>query len=451
MQDGQACTGWAVGYAARSYYAATVEKRNIRDPNNIPSPSYIYNAIRDPRKCEGGAFLADAANLLKSGSLSAEDFPLHSGCRLPTQVERESASDFKIKGWSTINPANIDDIKGQLAYGHPVIIGADVGDSFTNLAGKSIYKGDSSVVGQHAFTLVGYDDAKQAFRLINSWGTLWADGGFGWIDYGAFKRMAREAYVLDMLMSGPVADETVAEVEKPQPIKPSPRPPRAPEQEAEVQPVIDRPVEMSDCAYVYSDVVGGRKLLKGFVGSEQDLIALKTQWGGYAEEFAVELRPWPQCEVLLTLASAVSVKDGPSLKAKDGKQRFVEGDPVVLELLSPPKPSYVYAVYVQADGSVLTLMQPDSDLSPLRSSNKVVFGDGGGGGPSFTASKPFGNEMILAVASASPLFEHPLPKAQTEREFLSSLRRAILYKSDKTKGDRRISAAFLGITTEKKK
>mgnify|MGYP007103393013 FL=1 len=80
-----------------------------------------------------------------------------------------------------------------------------------------------------------------------------------------------------------------------------------------------------------------------------------------------------------------------------------------------------------------------------------MFGDGEGGSARFRATKPLGNEMVLAIASDSPLFEGSLPMRQTEREFLSALRKAILYKSDRSQADRKLSAAFLGIETEAKK
>lgn len=37
--------------------------------------------------------------------------------------------------------------------------------------------------GNHAICLCGYDDRRSAFRLKNSWGTGWGEGGFAWITY----------------------------------------------------------------------------------------------------------------------------------------------------------------------------------------------------------------------------------------------------------------------------
>jgi len=53
--------------------------------------------------------------------------------------------------------------------------------------------GTGYIRGGHAVTMVGYDDNKithdgtGAFRLVNSWGTGWGNGGFFWMSYEAVK------------------------------------------------------------------------------------------------------------------------------------------------------------------------------------------------------------------------------------------------------------------------
>jgi len=37
----------------------------------------------------------------------------------------------------------------------------------------------------HAVVIVGYDDSKSAWRVQNSWGDGWCDGGYIWMEYGA--------------------------------------------------------------------------------------------------------------------------------------------------------------------------------------------------------------------------------------------------------------------------
>jgi hypothetical protein len=58
--------------------------------------------------------------------------------------------------------------------------------------------------------------------------------------------------------------------------------------------------------------------------------------------------------------------------------------------------------------------------------------------------------MVVVLAAASPLFNQPLPKHQSEREFLSALRKAILYKADPKLPERIVSAAFLGLETRER-
>ena len=58
--------------------------------------------------------------------------------------------------------------------------------------------------------------------------------------------------------------------------------------------------------------------------------------------------------------------------------------------------------------------------------------------------------MILALASRSPLFDGPLPRGETDREFLTSLRKALIYRPDPALPDREIAADVATLTTEEK-
>ena len=46
--------------------------------------------------------------------------------------------------------------------------------------------------------LVGYDDQRNAFRLINSLGKAWGDGGFAWISYGVWQKQVSVGFVVLM-------------------------------------------------------------------------------------------------------------------------------------------------------------------------------------------------------------------------------------------------------------
>jgi hypothetical protein len=76
-----------------------------------------------------------------------------------------------------------------------------------------------------------------------------------------------------------------------------------------------------------------------------------------------------------------------------------------------------------------------------------VFGDGLENRPKFTIGPPFGPEMIIALASRSPLFDAELPATQTERDYLTALRRALIYKPSPDPPDREVAAAIKMLNT----
>jgi hypothetical protein len=55
--------------------------------------------------------------------------------------------------------------------------------------------------------------------------------------------------------------------------------------------------------------------------------------------------------------------------------------------------------------------------------------------------------MIIAVASRSPLFEGELPAQQTDRDYLTTLRRALVYKPTSATADRELSASVKMLQT----
>ena len=144
-----ACTSWATAYA-RSYYAQSIEGRKRNSKKDIPSQSFIYNSTRDPKDCESGSNFFEALELLKRGSLSLADYPYNSSCELPDQEQKAAATDFKIDSWGFVDWKVIDNIKGAVARGQPVMFGMNVEDDFQDLRGAKIYYGGERRDGRHA-------------------------------------------------------------------------------------------------------------------------------------------------------------------------------------------------------------------------------------------------------------------------------------------------------------
>lgn len=78
----------------------------------------------------------------------------------------------------------IDAIKTALYAGLPVAFGTTVGESFLENTGTPYIKRDSGrIAGGHAMLIIGWEtEANEVwFRVLNSWGSTWRDGGLCWM------------------------------------------------------------------------------------------------------------------------------------------------------------------------------------------------------------------------------------------------------------------------------
>ena len=461
--------------------------------------------------------------VMKQGAPSLADYPYTTECKRPPPQVVSRVHDFRVSGFRNLDISKLDNVKGQLARSHPVIISFSAGPTFDNFKGGVTYtdtdKGSpgNPKWGWHAMTLVGYDDRRQAFQLINSWGTKWGDGGFAWISYDVFKALVRRASVLEVEVPRrpvafsppapspspdppprPVATVVVTPPPKPPavgpvavtppkpppvspvavtppapppkppavvtpvPVRPPPPPPRPKVEPVPVQPLpAPAPVAppsaalgLSDlqklaCAHITTTVQGGKTILDGYVASDEDLatveqIAAVVPNTSLGEIFVA---PWPQCEALQSLDAALATEGRPEVVI-DPKGVFRAGETLKIEVRAPAQISYIYVAYVQADGTVVHLVQPAGVVpQPSLPGQALIFGDGQVGRQKFTVGPPFGREMIIALASRSPLFDSELPTQQTERDYLTELRKALIYKPSPDLPDREVSASAVFLET----
>jgi len=92
------------------------------------------------------------------------------------------ANKFK----STKQLSGLDDVKTSLAGGHMVAFGFRVYESFKKIGADGVMPIPSSsekLLGGHAILAVGYDDAKQALIVRNSWSDKWGDHGYFYMPY----------------------------------------------------------------------------------------------------------------------------------------------------------------------------------------------------------------------------------------------------------------------------
>ena len=206
------CVAWATAYALRSYqahvrsHASLVTGDGHIDSARVFSPAFIYNQINNGR--DAGSVFSDAFALMQSKGVAPLQYMPYSQNdyrTMPNPAALNVAANYRIAFWKQINVNELVELKSQLNAGYPVIIGAMVDEGFDH-AGKGFvwdHVGGRQL-GGHAMLVVGYDDDRNAFRVLNSWGTGWGDHGYYWLDYTLFPKVVSEAFVAKDALDPPV-------------------------------------------------------------------------------------------------------------------------------------------------------------------------------------------------------------------------------------------------------
>lgn len=200
------CVAWATAYACRSYQRDEnyYNTNGTMDYSKVCSPEYVYNQIKVGGCADGAYFVSHsgytgALDLLKAqGVCSWADMPYSdNGCStLPNTNQQSAAQGNKISQFERIVDFTTNNLKILLLNRYPIIIGARLDQGFMGADENFIWDGSNGgFVGNHAMVVCGWDDNKNAFKLINSWGENWGDNGFTWLDYNYFSTVVFEAYI----------------------------------------------------------------------------------------------------------------------------------------------------------------------------------------------------------------------------------------------------------------
>ncbi len=104
--------------------------------------------------------------------------------------------------------------------------------------------------------------------------------------------------------------------------------------------------------------------------------------------------------------------------------RLSYGEALMIQVQTPAEPSYLTVDYFTADGMVLHLSAADSDETALSPLTEVVVGNPLDG-PSLQIGAPSGDELILVLATAAPLFSGSRPPAENADVYLAALDTAL--------------------------
>jgi C1A family cysteine protease len=185
------CVAFAVGYGARSieeYYKSGAASYSYS--SNSFSPEFLYNQTKFG-DCGSGTSVTTVLDFIKNNGVctwSSMPYSYTNGCSLmPTSSQLAEAGNYKIASYSWIYASDMTTIKSELMKNHAVIASLVPDDSFVNAGPGFIWKSyTANKTAGHVVIICGYDDAKNAYKIMNSWGTSWGDSGYSWIDYNFF-------------------------------------------------------------------------------------------------------------------------------------------------------------------------------------------------------------------------------------------------------------------------
>ncbi len=201
------CVGYACSYAQTIQHAL---KNGWTDKDAINasffSPLYLYNRNhnRNAPACRGFSSLYKTLDFLTTGgNLRYNEFDTQyiPACNHPIEEELAiKGLDNKIESYRTIfgdgtrPDIKLKNMKESLSDSLVVIVGLD----------NFKFRKESTGMGKHAVTIVAYDDYKEEFTYINSYGKKWGKGGFGTISYDKFLNDVLYAYQIKIKDDGKV-------------------------------------------------------------------------------------------------------------------------------------------------------------------------------------------------------------------------------------------------------
>ena len=186
------CTGNGIAFCVQS------EQIKQHEPDIfMPSRLFIYWNERDMEgttNSDSGAQIRDGLKVVSGLGVCPEDvWPYDVGKVLvkPSDEAYAKAPLGKALKYRSVDPyKNL--MQQILAQGTPIVLGFTVYDSFesdevarTGVVNMPKIKliGGEEVVGGHCVVLVGYDNTAQRWKLRNSWGTGWGQGGYFTMPY----------------------------------------------------------------------------------------------------------------------------------------------------------------------------------------------------------------------------------------------------------------------------
>ncbi len=162
-------------------------------PVVVPSRIFVYYATRTlegTKHSDSGATLRNTIKAIATWGYPPEDkwpYDIRKFTIRPPEEVISLAAKERIKSYERLG-RDLDHFREVIAEGHPIILGFAVYPSIYDRNVKKtghipVPKAGEKREGGHAVLVCGYDDAKEALIIRNSWGEDWGEEGYGYLPY----------------------------------------------------------------------------------------------------------------------------------------------------------------------------------------------------------------------------------------------------------------------------
>lgn len=179
----QGSTPTCVGHALAALMEQALLTKGFKRALSVLAGYVGARSLEYPPPAEGTSLRDGLIFAQRFGIAPDADWPFLAGKGQPGPFASTNALLTRVGGFAVVPRVPLE-IKAALTRTQMgVIVALDVTPGFDAPDAQGLMHPGGAERGSHAVVVVGYDDARQAFRIRNSWGTGWGQGGYAWRPY----------------------------------------------------------------------------------------------------------------------------------------------------------------------------------------------------------------------------------------------------------------------------